>query len=75
MDQKFYADTRFVTKNSEENLLNTAVNIVLGGLERGRTYKQHFEEYFRICSFKSVFFYLLFGRVRIIYWTSIILLL
>lgn len=55
MDQKFYAATRFVTKNSEENLLNTAVNVVVRGLERGRTYKQHFEEYFRICNFKSVF--------------------
>lgn len=75
MDQKLYADTRFAPKNSEENLFYTAVNAVGWGLERGRTCKEDFEEYFRICNFKSDFLKCLFGRVRIIYQTSIILLL
>lgn len=64
MDQKFYADTRFVTKNSEENL-NTAVNVVVGGLEKGRTYRQHFEEYFRIYNFKSVFLMCFLGELKL----------
>lgn len=58
MGQKFYADTRFVPKNSEENLLNTA--------ERGRTYKQDFEEYFRICNLKSDFLKCCLGELELL---------